>query len=869
MAALVGIATSKGLRFELGADNTLGRGDDVTIVLADVLVSQRHAEIRRIPAGGYQLADLGATHGTFLNGERVTVAPLSDGDEIIVGATRLRFEDRDPRAVTPSEVSVASAGHVIQHRVPVTRARFPDAAQLDLPAHARRDYERLRIAFEIGQALAVHRDLDDLLREILERSFELVPAERGAILLRDPQTGALAPRVAMRRGGGTEALVLPRSILDEVSTHRVGVLSIDASLDHRFGGRASVMAEGVRAALCAPLVHGDDLVGVIYLDAQIAGVFGERDLDVIATVAGQAALAVGTAQMRTTAETQERIALVSQVAAGLAHDFANVLMVVLSRADDIYQDPRVPSEHRENARGIETATKYAARLIRRFGGLARGPSTERRAVDLTRFLADARDLMQQALGDRITLVIESVGGPCPVMADPLELEQVLLNLVFNARDAMRGSGTFSIKVARSASEGRASATLLVADTGDGMPPEVVARAFDPFFTTKASGRGTGMGLAVVRRLITAAGGQISIDSRVGCGTTFRIDWPLTAAPTAAGDALEPIRASGESVLVIDDDDAVRAAMVSALETAGYVVIHAADGETGLAALADHPGVKLMIADVTLVGMTGRQVVERARSIHPDLAVVYVSSFTEPAEVEEITARGAGFLAKPFTARELVAKLQGTLRGDAHDPPNRRLELAASFADGAALLAGYDRGSNTLRIANALDPAAAERGVSVTVRLEDAAREFRLHGRIAQAGAAGAQIALDPDEIGAAALLLASASGESVPYFRRAEPRYPLRLEVRLRAESGLVIVSHSQDVSARGMMISTDHRIEVGTKIALRVLFPGREEPFTIAARVQSCIRSGPRRGIGVEYLFTSQEQRTEMSELVVSSVAR
>ncbi|MEO7095990.1 MAG: ATP-binding protein, partial [Polyangiales bacterium] len=690
MAALVGIATSKGLRFELGVDNTLGRGEDVTIVLADVLVSQRHAEIRKIE-DGYRLLDLGATHGTFLNGERVTIAPLSDGDEIIVGATRLRFEDLDPRAVTPSDVSVASAGHVIQHRVPVTRARFPDAAELDLPAHARRDYERLRIAFEIGQALAVRGDLDDLLRVILERSFELVPAERGAILLRDPQTGVLEPRVASRRGGGTDGLVLPRSILEEVSTHRVGVLSTDASLDHRFGGKPSVMAEGVRAALCAPLVHGDDLVGVIYLDAQIAGVFGERDLDVIGTVAGQAALAVRTAQLRATVETKERIALVSQVAAGLAHDFANVLMVVLSRAEEIQQDTRVPPEHRENARAIETATTYAARLIRRFGGLTRGPSTERRAVDLTRFLADARDLMQQALGERITLVIESVDVPCPVIADPLELEQVLLNLVFNARDAMRGFGAFSIKLTRTAADGRAFATLLVADTGDGMPPEVVARAFDPFFTTKAAGRGTGMGLPVVRRLVTAAGGQISIDSRVGRGTTFRIDWPLTAAATPAGDAWEPIRAAGERVLVVDDDAAVRAAMVSALESSGYVVLQAADGEGGLAALADHPDVKLMVIDVVLVGMTGRQVAERARSLNGDLAVLYVSSFTEPAEVEEITARGAGFLAKPFTTRELVAKLQATLRGDAHEPSNRRIEVAASFADGAALLAGYDRG----------------------------------------------------------------------------------------------------------------------------------------------------------------------------------
>lgn len=865
MAALVGIATSKGLHFELETENTLGRGDGASVVIADVLVSQRHAEIRRVDEG-YRLIDLGATHGTFLNGERITSAQLSHGDEIIIGATRLRFEDRDPRAVGAAQVSLAAAGHVIQHRVPVGRPRFPAAADLDLPEGARRDYERLRIAFEIGQALAVRHDLDDVLREVLQRSFELVPAERGAILLRDPATGHLTPRVALRRGGGTEGMVLPRSILDEVATQRVGLLSSDAMLDHRFGTRESVLSGGVRSALSAPLVHGDDLVGVIYLDAPIAGVFGERDLDVLATVAGQAALVVRTAQQRSTTETQERIALVGQVAAGLAHDFANVLMVVLSRADEIQSDPEVPELQRENARGIETAANYAARLIRRFGGLARGRSTERTAVDLMQFVREASELLQQALGERVELVIAPPGEPCVVIADPLELEQVFLNLAFNARDAMRGAGRFSIRISRSEIDGRGVASILVSDTGAGMTPEVIARAFDAFFTTKAA-RGTGMGLAVVHRLITESRGKIRIESRVGMGTTFHIEWPLTTVATGSATVRASARAEGELVLVIDDDAGVRSAMVATLEAAGYAVIHAADGESGLAAVIAHADVRLLIVDLVLVGMTGRQVVERARALRPELRVLFVSSFSESREVEEITALDAEFLAKPFTARALVPKLQATLEGRRDDSTRRRLELSAGFVDGAAFLRAYDRITNSLVIAKSIDPAALDRSASVTVRFEDAGREFRVHGRVADISAGTVRVAFEPSEDGRYSLV-ASAQGESVPYFRRAEPRFPLRLGVRVRTEVGLSIASHSQDVSVRGMMISTDHAIDICTRIALRVTFPGRDEPFTIAAIVQSCIRTGPRRGIGVEYTFTSQNQRAEMANLV-SAAAR
>jgi signal transduction histidine kinase/DNA-binding response OmpR family regulator len=836
VAALVGIAMSEGLRFELSGTVILGRADTSTYVVADPLVSKQHAEVRRAADGRYYLRDLGATHGTYVNGARVTEVMLSHGDEVIMGATRLRFEDL-ALPIATVEVAVTDEPHVVEHRMAI-----------EGPAIVR-DHARLQIAFEIGQLLAARHDVDGMLRVVLERALALVPAERGAILVREA-SGKLVCRTAMHRERRGDLVNVPRIILDEVVAKRVGIVSSDASLDARFGRTTSIVSAGVRAALSVPMIHDQDLVGVMYLDARQPGVFGERDLEVLAMVAGQTALAVTTARFRANIEQQERVAAVAQVAAGIAHDFANLLTNMLSAAELIAADPTIAESHRENARLIETSVMHATRLTRKLGTLTRGGPVVPRSVDLVHFLGESAELFRSLLGARIQLEIDAPKRPIRVIADPTELEQIFLNLIFNARDAMDGAGTVSIALSRAVIDGRDHAVLTVDDTGAGIPSHVLERIFEPLFTTKPVGRGTGMGLAVVHRLVREARGRIVASSIVGKGTTFRIEWPMTAtmSDVSARAAGKP---RGELVLVVDDDDTVREVIVAMLERAGYLVAHARGCEEALAAVGTLSGLRAVVVDLVLAGATGRQFVERMRAMRPEVRVLYVSGYVDASEAEELTALDARFLAKPFTERDLVDRMQAVIHGATAEPVVRRLETTLRYANGAALLADYIATTNSIAAPSVSVDAGGD--IAITIRLEDVGREFRVHGHLISVDDA-IRIAFDDSAAPTRDLVLACARGESVPYFRRTEQRIPARLEVRLRSETGLVIASHTQNISARGLMLTSDHRLGIGTRVALRIAFPG-EEPLTIAGHVQSH-RTGPMRGLGIEFLYASEDQR-------------
>ena len=600
MAALVGIATSQGLRFELGGHATVGRGAASTIVLPDPLVSSVHAELVRDTGGGYRIVDLDTTHGTFVNGTKVADRVLAHGDEIIVGATRLRFEDGPGKVVVPSG--------------------FSRASQLDVSAMVGRDYERLRLAFEVSRAVVDGREVSAVLSGVLDRVMEGLPAERGVVLVREPGSDVLAPRARRQRGDGDGIMHVPRAILDQVVTHKVGLLALDASVDDRFATN-SVLDGKIRSALAVPVLDAGELLGVIYLDAHAAGVFADRDLEVMTVVAGITGLAIG--------------------------------------------------------------------------GIRR-------------------------------------------------------------------------------------------------------RAFD------------------------------------------------AEAPGVRGG----------TVLVVDPDPATRGVIAAMLERGGYAVEPAADGATALGAAARRE-VHVVVIDLALAGMTARQLGERFRGAVPGARVLYVATVADPAEIEELTAGGDGFVAKPFAAAEIVARVRTAITPapDA-DLGRRRLERSASFATGAAFLAAHDAATNSFTLPRR-DPLPADRAIAVTVRLEDVEREIRVHGRTLDGGRVVFGDAATRD------LLLTCASGESVPYFRRAHPRHPARLAVRLAAPDGLVLASHTQDVSARGLMLSTDHKLERGTLVRMRIAFPGTDEPVEVPGRIQSCVATGPRRGVGIEFQFTSQAQRADLADRV------
>lgn len=321
--------------FELGAFNSIGRHPDNTIQVLDRIISKEHAQIIRNPDGSFLIKDLGSLNGTFVGGKRITEQILQEGDELVLGTSHLRFSTADSPQEPLNKVMVGTGTVESIVRVKVdasesSRDFLPEKQILDA-AQLRRDYEKLRIAHELGRAIVGVFDLEQLLPRILDKLFDLLPADRGLILLYD-NAGTLAPRYVKHRKQrkDDEEILLSKSILNEVEQNKRAVLSSDATMDSRFAGARSIIMQGIRSTMCVPLLHGQELLGMMHLDSQIAtNAFTEKDLQIFSSIAGQAAGAIQNARLaqkiedetRTRAQFQRLLSpnLVEQLVAGKLH----------------------------------------------------------------------------------------------------------------------------------------------------------------------------------------------------------------------------------------------------------------------------------------------------------------------------------------------------------------------------------------------------------------------------------------------------------------------------------------------------------------------------------------------------------------------
>jgi PAS domain S-box-containing protein len=349
----------------------------------------------------------------------------------------------------------------------------------------------------------------------------------------------------------------------------------------------------------------------------------------------------------------QKLESVGRLAGGIAHDFNNLMTGVigfselaLARLDA--EDP-VLRFVEEAKRSGERATELTQRLL----AFGRRQTLRPRPLDLNLVVREMETLLGRLIGAQIDLVLELQGPRCPLVADRSQLEQVVMNLAINARDAMDGRGR--LRIATGCDES-GHVQLTVADTGSGMDAETQSKLYEPFFTTKEEGKGTGLGLSTVFGIVHQSGGQIAVDSALGRGTTFTITLPRgVEAPAEAaarrGDAT-PGRGTG-SVLVVEDDDSIRALMRAVLEPAGYEVRLASGGEEALSG-ADPD---LLITDILMPGMNGRELATRLTERAPGTPVLFISGYTgTEAKIEE----GERFLAKPFTPGELLARVRALL-----------------------------------------------------------------------------------------------------------------------------------------------------------------------------------------------------------------
>ena len=380
----------------------------------------------------------------------------------------------------------------------------------------------------------------------------------------------------------------------------------------------------------------------------------------------------------------QKLEVVGRLAAGIAHDFNNLLTAIQGNTELILSGGAGGSEIEEDLQQISRSADRAAALTRQLLNFAHQGAVDPRPLDVNRLVKDMESLLERLIGETIELRVELSVDAGTVLTDPNQIEQVVMNLVVNARDALPEGGRIAVQTG-SAEVDREDADSLpyevrpgpyaiisVIDSGVGMAPETVERIFEPFFTTKPVGVGTGLGLSTVYSIVKQARGHIRVDSEPGAGTTFRVYLPRAEGDQLAGQreerapAVEPGGGS-ETILVVEDEEAVLSMAQRTLERQGYEVLPALSGREGLTLALKHPGeIDMLFCDVAMPDLTGREVAERVKDVRPGIRILMTSGYGARRLTEEGILKGVEFLPKPYSPRDLTARVRQMLG----TPPDR-------------------------------------------------------------------------------------------------------------------------------------------------------------------------------------------------------
>jgi len=412
-------------------------------------------------------------------------------------------------------------------------------------------------------------------------------------------------------------------------------------------------------------------------DGQTVFAFGR---DITADRERAVALALAEEQLRQA----QKMEAIGQLTGGIAHDFNNMLASIYGSIQ-LMQRKLATGEHggfEKLLNRASTSAQRAAALTQRLLAFARRQNLETRRVDVRALIESLEDMFARTLGPRIALQVRLPDDLWPARIDSAQLESALLNLVINARDAMPDGGQLTIELANRQLDAAYAATqtevapgeyvaLSVSDNGAGMPPSVIARVFEPFYTTKPIGQGTGLGLSMVYGFVKQAGGHVRIYSEVGRGTNITLYLPHDESE---GDVVQTvphassgIAHAGGTILVVEDEPAVREVMVSVLGDLGYSYAEAGDADAALALLDGKQHFDLMISDVGLPGLNGRQLAEIAIGRQPGLKVLFVTGYAEQAVIRSgMLGEGMQMITKPFVIEELANRIREILQDEGGD-----------------------------------------------------------------------------------------------------------------------------------------------------------------------------------------------------------
>ncbi|MCX6546380.1 MAG: response regulator [Acidobacteria bacterium] len=371
----------------------------------------------------------------------------------------------------------------------------------------------------------------------------------------------------------------------------------------------------------------------------------------------------------------QKMEVVGRLASGIAHDFNNLLTIINGTADLMLTDLKESGPQRSDLQDIRQAGEQAASLTRQLLAFSRKQIMKFEALDLSKLVADIQGILQRLIGEDIALVVVPAKDVGCVMADSAQIQQVVMNLTVNARDAMPNGGTLTIETRdivldeayaeeHPSVQSGPHVMLAISDTGTGMDEATRARIFEPFFTTKGPGKGTGLGLSTVYGIVKQSGGSIWVYSEPGMGTTFKIYLPRVERvvhkiqPAPAVVSVQGV----ETILLVEDDEAVRCLAKRVLQKAGYTVLTASNGAEALLLLERHDGpVHLMLTDMVMPGMSGRELVARIGHLSPRTKILCTSGYTDEAILHQgLLAEAAHFIGKPYSVAELTRKVREVL-----------------------------------------------------------------------------------------------------------------------------------------------------------------------------------------------------------------
>lgn len=498
-----------------------------------------------------------------------------------------------------------------------------------------------------------------LLLEDVPADAELVEQE-----LRKAQLDFVARRVARRD-----------DFVRELREFHPDVVISDHSLP-QFGGQAALeLVKESAPAVPFVLVTGslDEEMAVEYMKAGAADYILKDRL----TRLGPAVLgALERRRLEEQLRQAQKMEAIGQLAGGVAHDFNNILTAITGYSELLLDELSPDSPLRDDVSEIRKAADRAATLTRQLLAFSRKQILALRVLDLNVLVADMDKLLRRLLGEDVDLVTKLDPALGAVKADPGQLEQVIVNLAVNARDAMPEGGKLTIET-RNADLDESYARehlpvtpgryvlLAVSDTGTGMSQETQVHLFEPFFSTKEKGKGTGLGLATVYGIVKQSGGYIWCYSEVGHGSTFKVYLPLVeepAQPLAAPRARTKPARGWETVVVVEDEEGVRLLARRVLKAQGYTVLEATDGAAAVALAREHAGpLHLLLTDVILPASSGRKLADELVTLRPGLKVLYMSGYTEDAIVHRgVLDPGTAFLHKPFSPDDLTLKVREVL-----------------------------------------------------------------------------------------------------------------------------------------------------------------------------------------------------------------